>query len=78
MSKLILRENEDYFVRLVDFPTCSCGGIVMLNDDGTYTILLNARLSRRQNEDSMAHELRHIRRGDLFSTAPVHTIEEDI
>ena len=71
-------ENEDYFVRLVNFPTCACGGVVMLNDDGTYTILLNARLSRQQNEESMAHELRHIRRGDLFSAAPAKAIEEAI
>lgn len=65
-------------MRLVDFPTCAAGGALLLNDDGTYTVLLNARLSRRQNEESMAHELRHIQRGDLFSTAPVKVIEEAI
>ena len=33
----MILENADYFVKLVDFPVCSCGGVVLLNDDGTYT-----------------------------------------
>lgn len=64
-------------MRLVDFPTCAAGGALLLNDDGTYTVLLNARLSRQQNEESMAHELRHIQRGDLHSAAPVAIIEQE-
>lgn len=64
-------EGTDYFVRLVDFPTCASGGIVMLNDDGTYSVYLNARCSRAQNSDSMDHELRHILRGDLYRAVPV-------
>lgn len=45
----MMLENADYFVHLVDFPVCSSGGIVLLNDDGTYTVLLNSRLSREKN-----------------------------
>lgn len=70
-------ENCDYFIHLVDFPTCASGGCVVLNDNGTYTILLNAHCSRRQNEDSMIHELRHILRGDLYSSLPVSELERE-
>lgn len=70
-------ENSDYFIRFVDFPTCSCGGMILLNDDGTYTILLNSRLSRKQNLDSMEHELTHIRNGDFYRDLPVSVIESE-
>lgn len=70
-------ENVDYFVRLVDLPVCTCGGIIMLNDDGTYTILINSRLSHAQNLDSLRHELNHIKNGDFFRDAPIEQIEKE-
>lgn len=70
-------ENVDYFVKLVDFPVCTCGGIIMLNDDGTYTILINSRLSHAQNLDSLRHELNHIKNGDFFRDAPIEQIEKE-
>lgn len=70
-------ENVDYFVKLVDFPVCTCGGIIMLNDDGTYTILINSRLSHAQNLDSLRHELNHIKNGDFFRDDPIAQIERE-
>lgn len=70
-------ENVNYFVKLVDFPVCTCGGIIMLNDDGTYTILINSRLSHAQNLDSLQHELNHIKNGDFFRDAPIEQIEKE-
>lgn len=70
-------ENVDYFVKLVDFPVCTCGGIIMLNDDGTYTILINSRLSHAQNLDSLRHELNHIKNGDFFRDVPIEQIEKE-
>lgn len=70
-------ENVDYFIRLVDFPVCSCGGALLLNEDGTYTILLNSRLSRDQNSDSLRHELNHINHDDFHRDAPVEQMEEE-
>lgn len=61
-----LIEGCDYFVHLVDFPVCSCGGCVMLNEDGTYTVLLNSRLSHQQNIDSMRHEYKHMEHDDFY------------
>lgn len=70
-------ENADYFVRLVDFPVCSCGGAVTVNDDGTYTVLINSRLSADQNRRSYAHEVGHLERGDLHSARSADQIERD-
>lgn len=70
-------ENVDYFIRLIDFPVCSCGGIVMLNEDGTYTILLNSRLSHQQNIDSLRHELNHISHDDFHRIVSVAQMERE-
>lgn len=74
----MLIEGVDYFVYLVDFPVCSCGGCVCLNEDGTYTVLLNARLSHQQNKDSMEHELNHMKHDDFYrGHIPLHIREEE-
>ena len=70
-------EGADYFVRLVDFPVCSCGGLVTPNDDGTFTVLLNARLSRQQNRASLDHERRHILHDDFYRDVPLHQKETE-
>ncbi len=73
----MILENADYFIKIVDFPVCSCGGAILLNDDGTYTILLNSRLSRQQNEASFIHELNHIKNGDFHRDVPIKQIESE-
>lgn len=71
-------EGADYFVRLVDFPVCSCGGAIMLNEDGSFTVLLNSRLSRQQNEISMRHEIAHMLHDDFYRDGvPVSVIEAE-
>lgn len=73
----MILENADYFIRFVDFPVCSCGGAILLNEDGTYTILLNSRLTRQQNADSLIHELNHIKHGDFSRNLPIQQIESE-
>lgn len=73
----MLIEGCDYFVRVVDFPICSCGGSVTPNDDGTYSVYINARLSRQQNMDSMAHERSHMDHGDFWRDNPVLEMETE-
>lgn len=70
-------ENVDYFIRFVDFPVCSCGGLVMVNDDGTFTVLLNSRLSHQQNIDSLRHELSHISHDDFYRSVSVAQMERE-
>jgi len=65
------------FVRLVDFPTCTCGGMVMLNDDGTYSVYLNSRLSNDQIRRAYEHEKRHILRDDLYRDVDVSVLERE-
>ena len=73
----MILENADYFIKFVDFPVCSCGGVILLNEDGTYTILLNSRLIRQQNKDSLIHELNHIKNGDFYRDVPIKQIEAE-
>ena len=59
---------------LMDLPT-SVRGLVFHDDDGEPTIILNARLTREQNQKTYDHEHRHIDRGDLFNSN-YHEYEE--
>lgn len=54
----------NFFIHLVDLP-CSVGGYTRLNEDGTYTILLNARHSIEEQRKSYIHELSHIEGNDF-------------
>ena len=44
--------------------------------EGETTILLNANLTREQNQISYLHELAHIENSDLRSSLPVNALEE--
>lgn len=73
----MLIEGSDYFVRLVAFPIgVGTNGLVLLNDDGTYSIYLNARASRDAQRQAMKHEINHIINGDLHGSTDICDIEE--
>lgn len=74
---MTLIEGVDYFVRLDDFPVCTCGGLVHPNEDGTFTILLNSRLSRAQNLESLKHECKHILHDDFWRDVPLEVMEKE-
>lgn len=60
-------EGIDYFVRLVDFPVGSgSNGMVMLNDDGTYSVYINARAGHHAKKKAMRHEYDHMANGDIY------------
>ena len=50
-------------VRCLSLP-CKIKAFSSKNEDGSYTIILNKRLSYEQNMDSFLHELTHIAKGD--------------
>ena len=59
-------EGIDYFVRMVDFPVdAGCNGMIILNDDDTYSIYLNARTSADAQKRAFKHEYDHMINGDL-------------
>ena len=48
----------------------------MPNDDGTYSIYLNARLDELRQRKACSHELDHIVNGDFYSDRPIEEVED--
>lgn len=46
---------------------------VTINEDGSFSIFLNARLSYEQRMQAYLHEMRHIQKDDFFTH---NTVEE--
>lgn len=63
--------DDDYFgdteatVVLKDLPT-KVRGFVCLGEDYLPCIFINSRLSKEQQRKTYAHELRHIKTGQLY------------
>lgn len=69
-------EGCDFFVRLVDFPKAVKGnGLIVLNEDGTYSIYINARASEAQKKIAMRHEYNHMANDDLYGDKDIRDIE---
>jgi hypothetical protein len=60
-------------VVLIDLP-CSIRGFTK-KVSGGYTIVLNAKLNREQNEKTLKHELDHIENDDLFRDLDIQEVE---
>ena len=69
-------ENQDYFVRVVPFPVRKVGGMVMTNNDGTYSIYINADLPKDRQRKALDHELKHIEANDFYNGKPIQEIED--
>lgn len=54
--------------------------LVMQNEDGSYTVLINAKISYEHQLKAYAHALKHIKQGDFEKTNVQHieTIAHDI
>lgn len=50
---------------------------VTLNDDGSYTVFLNARYSYEYLQEAMAHAMGHIRREDHYKDMSADEIERE-
>ncbi len=66
-------QNEDIYVYLMDLPT-SVRGRLVCNEDGSFTIILNSRISYDAQLEAYHHELRHIQ-GNDFQKEDVQQIE---
>ena len=67
----------DYQVRLIQFPDDSkVKESVVPNEDGSYTIFIEASLSREQQQESFNHAMKHIL-GDDFAKEGIQGIEFD-
>ncbi len=61
-------------VHLVDLPH-GIRGYTKKNKDGSYTIMINARLSSEMQVTTYDHEIKHIENGDYDYNAEVNQIE---
>ena len=65
--------TPDVNVVLLDFPNYG-REMVVLNEDGSYTILINTKLSHESQVQAYAHAMRHINNHD-FEKSDVQQIE---
>lgn len=56
----------DFHVILLDFHNTKVKEAVTLNDDGSYTIFIEASLSREEQKKECYHALSHIYNDDFF------------
>lgn len=65
---------EDINTYIMDFGN-SIPATVTANDDGSYSIFINARISYENRLQAYQHELRHILNHDFETNATVNEIE---
>ena len=65
---------RDFIIKLVNFPTTKVRACITPNEDGTHTILVNAKLSTYQQAQAVRHEIDHYFKDD-FSKSDVNDIE---
>lgn len=72
--EMIATEDINYI--LAPLPT-TIRGFVHENDDGSYTVVLNDRLTREANVISAYHELEHVLHEDFSQDKDVDQIEAE-
>ena len=56
--------TNDIIVKLIDFPTTAKEAVTE-NEDGTYTVFINAKLTREKQLEAYMHALGHIMGNDF-------------
>ena len=73
----MLIEGADYFVRLVPFPAdAKIHGMVLLNDDGTFSVYLDSKSPSERRKRTMRHEYCHMANDDLYGDKDIRQIEK--
>ncbi len=60
-----MRLMSDVYVHLIDFPNTSVNEAVTHNDDGSYSIFINAKLNKEKQQNAYAHAMKHIENLDF-------------
>ena len=71
----MLIENADYFIRKIDFPNCASRAVCVENDDGTFSVFVNARCTDAQIRARFPHELHHMERNHFHDERSIREIE---
>lgn len=66
--------TPDVNVSLVDFHSTAGNEMVIPNEDGSYTVLINSRSASNKQLEAYQHALEHIKKND-FQKADVQQIE---
>ena len=61
---------QDYFVRVLELPA-SVRGVTVPNDDGTFSIYINALYGDETQRRILCHELEHIARDHFYKDEPI-------
>ena len=64
----------DTYVRLVPLPM-KVEGVTLPNDDGSFDIYINSRLSPAMQQETLQHELRHIRHEHFYLDMDLRRME---
>lgn len=70
-----MNELEDIYVRLADMPA-ALYGFTRENSDGSYTVIVNSRLSPERRLKTYRHELRHIKGLDFEKEYDADSLEK--
>lgn len=70
-----MKTHDDVYVFLVNFP-CPGEEMIIPNEDASYTVLINSKLSRERQLEVYQHALKHIQEND-FEKDDVQEIEAD-
>lgn len=60
----------DYYVRVIELPR-SVRGVTVPNDDGTFSVYINALYDTLSRRDTLEHELAHLARDHFYKSDPI-------
>lgn len=66
----------DHYVRVLDLPP-AVRGVTVPNDDGTFSIYINALYDTDSQRRALEHELEHLARDHFYKEAPVAAQEAE-
>ena len=59
----------DHYVRVVELPA-AVRGVTVPNDDGTFSVYINALYDDESQRETLEHELEHLARDHFYADTP--------
>ena len=60
----------DHYIRVVELPA-AVRGVTLPNDDGTFSVYINALYDDETQRETLEHELEHLARDHFYADTPV-------
>nr|DAT81722.1 MAG TPA: IrrE N-terminal-like domain [Caudoviricetes sp.] len=77
MGSYVNYDDNNIYIYHVDMPYSVTSSVVE-NEDGSYTIYINSRMSYEKQLEGYEHELRHIMNNDLEYCNDVQKVEMNV